>query len=258
MGVIKMDMVLQGNASKYTLEIAEHYLQLKFVNNIIISCWQNDDINSTNSRIHILKNEDVENPGSGNRNRQIKSSLEGLKQVTTEFSAKLRSDQKIRLTSMNLMYYFYLANSKKNLSFWNNELRPYNKICVAGIFRPFPFHPRDHIFWGNTLDLIDVFNIPYDTTLLSNTTYTEILRSEAYIAAHYYANFNPLILDFIKNKKDYLVDNAPKINEAFEINNKIITDVFMPFPKIDFEWPKYGMQNYHYDITETQFGEYWN
>ena len=55
----------------------------------------------------------------------------------------------------------------------------------------------------------------------------------------------------------YLVDNAPKIAEAFDINNKIITKVFQPFPKIEFEWPRQNLKQYYYDYTEKYYGEYW-
>jgi hypothetical protein len=253
----KIDLVLQGPANNYTLEIANHYLKLEFVNNIIISCWESDNVETNNNRIIIIKSVDVANPGSGNRNRHIKSSLEGLKIVNTEFSVKLRSDQKISLESMHLMYNFYEKNKERELMFYNDEQKPKNKICVAGIFKPFPFHPRDHIFWGNTEDLIDVFNIPYSPSTFGYEDYNKIVRSEAYIAAYYYAKFDETIQKFINNPQLYLVDNAPKISEAFEVNDKIITKVFQPFPKIDFEWPKHNLKEYHYDFTEKVFGEFW-
>ena len=94
----RMDLVLQGPSDSHSLEIAEHYLQLEFVNKIIISCWENDNIDTQNPRIQIIKNVDID-PGYINRNRQVKSSLEGLKRVTTRFSAKLRSDRRSHWTA---------------------------------------------------------------------------------------------------------------------------------------------------------------
>ena len=70
-----MDIVIQGPVYNYTLEFAEHYLQLEFVNNVIISCWKSDNIETNNPRIIVVKSDDVDNPGDVNRNRQIKSSL---------------------------------------------------------------------------------------------------------------------------------------------------------------------------------------
>ena len=252
----KIDLVLQGRCDNLTYEIAESYITLPFVNNVIISCWENDPDRTTNDRILIVKSKDIMNPGDVNRNRQIKTSLVGLNEVRTEFSAKLRSDQIISLDSMNMMFDFYERHKKQTLSF-SDGTRPNNKICVAGIFRNFPFHPRDHIFWGNTKDLIDVFNIPFDDTSL-NSDYTKYVRAEAYIAMHYYARFDQAVARMVKEPSKYLVDNAPLINEAFVKSNELGSLVFKPFPRIDFEWPKHGLKRYHYDYTSSVLGEYWS
>jgi len=254
-----MDLVLQGVIDQYAIEIAEHYSNLDFIDNIICSGWVSDpSVIIDNSRIKLIRSPLLQNPGIGNRNRQIVTSLEGLKQVNTEFTAKLRSDQKISLDSMKLMYDYYEKNKERKLQYWDDKNKPYNRICVAGIFKPIPFHPRDHMFWGNTKDLLEVFNIPLDPLVqLPHTDYEKTVRSEAYICQYYYAKFDNIIYNYIVNPHEYLVDNAPKIAEAFITSDKLITDVFLPFPKVDFEWPKYGMSNYHYHYTETVYGEYW-
>lgn len=252
----KMDLVLQGAFNEYTREIALHYLELDFVNNIIISCWENNLVPFIDNRVIIIKSKDLENPGVGNRNRQIKTSLEGLKAVQTTFGAKLRSDQKISLDSMNLMYDFYNLHQEKEITFYNKD-KPNNRICVAGIFRPFPFHPRDHIFWGNTQDLIDVFDIPYDNVSL-NDDYSKYTRAETYICMWYCAKFDPDIVKLVNDPTKFLVDNAPNINESLAKSNQILHKIFKPFPKIDLEWPKHGLRKYHYDLTASHFGEYWD
>lgn len=251
-----IDIIVQGTYNDYTGEIVRNYLNLDFVNRIIISCWENDIVNLTHDKICILQSKDVKYPGLTNRNRQIKSSYEGLKLATSEFSVKLRSDQKISLDSMKLMYNFYNNNKEQELCF-SNGLKPKNKICVAGIFKPFPFHPRDHIFWGNTQDLIDVFNIPYDNISI-NEDYTKYVRSEAYICMWYYARFDKDIERFINNPTNYLVDNAPLIKEALLKSDFLGPKIFKPFPRIDFAWPKHGLNSYHYNLTASQFGEYWD
>lgn len=254
---MKIDLILQGPFNDYAYEIATHYSQLDFINNIIMSCWDNDSTYTNSKQIKIVKSSDIFPSGIGNRNRQIKSSQAGLKEVSTEFSAKLRSDQKISLDSMKLMYNFYLTHQTRALTFHDNNLKPYNRVCVAGIFKPFPFHPRDHIFWGNTQDLIDVFDIPYDLSSTSDD-YNHNTRAEAYIASWYYAKFDPTINHYINNYKQYLVDNAPYLKEALAKSNDLGPKVFKPFPKIDFEWPKHGLANYHYDYTARVYGEYWD
>lgn len=255
----KIDLVLQGSFNHYSYEIAKHYLNLSFVNNIIISCWENDNIsNCDNDKIIFIQSEDINPPGIGNRNRQIKSSLAGIKSVSTEFCAKLRSDQKISLDSMYLMFNFYKKHKEREITFYDNYLKPNNRICVAGIFRPFPFHPRDHIFWGNTKDLIDVFDIPYDNNIDTNPNYSLYTRAEAYIASWYYAKFDNDIYNYINNPQKYLVDDCPNIKEALLKSEFLGAKVFKPFPRINFEWPKHGLHKYHYDYTEKILGEYWS
>ena len=38
----KLDIVLQGKLNDEVLNIANYYLELPFVNKIIISCWEDD------------------------------------------------------------------------------------------------------------------------------------------------------------------------------------------------------------------------
>lgn len=253
----KIDLVIQGIYTDYTMEIVNHYLNLDFVNKVIISCWEDNVVNSNSDRISVVKSKDIEYPGLANRNRQIKTSLEGLKTATTEFAVKLRSDQKISLDSMRLMYDFYNEHKEQRLPFADGT-KPKNRICVAGIFKPYPFHPRDHIFWGNAQDLIDVFDIPYDTVSLINEDYAKYTRAETYICSWYYARFDNEIVKYINEPTKYLVDKASNINEALEKSNYWGPQVFKPFPRINFEWPKYNLKNYHYDLTASQFGEYWD
>ena len=55
--------------SDYVLETANHYLELDFVNNIIISCWKGDDLPVIkNNRIKVVYNTEPKNPGTGQRN----------------------------------------------------------------------------------------------------------------------------------------------------------------------------------------------
>ena len=256
-----IDLILQGPANSYTLEIAHHYLNALFVNNIIVSCWNGNNIESNNNRIIVIKSDDLPERDLTNRNRQIKSSITGLKAASTEFSAKLRADQKISIDSLYMMNGFYQKHKDRKLSFITTQDKPYNQICVAGMFPGFPFHPRDHMFWGKTEDLIDLFSIPYDETIKnmpSDKHYDKFVRSETYIASRYVAKFDKDVQKYIENPKEYLVDGAPKINEALEKSKEITDKIFLPFPKIDFEWPKYKLTNYYYDFMAQAYGEYWS
>lgn len=253
-----MDIVLQGSANAYTLIVAKYYLNIHFVNNVIISCWTTDDIETDNPRIKIIKNTDVDNPGFQNRNRQIKSSLEGLKRVTTDFSVKIRSDQKIYIYDMYLLYNFYNEHKNRKIIQANDVMKPRNMIGILGIYPIFPFHPHDHIFWGNTQDLIELFDCPYCTsTPDGGEGFDSVMRAEAYIVIHYLAKFEPKIYNYIENKKTYLVDYSPKIDEALQTSDYIMDKVFQVFPRIDYEWPKNNPEHYSYELRKNNYGFYW-
>lgn len=165
---------------------------------------------------------------------------------------------------MKMMYDFYNLHKEQKLCFVDGS-KPKNKICVAGMFKHFPFHPRDHLFWGNTEDLINVFNIPYEQLsddeiliLTDESIYLKYLRTEIYICQFYYAKFDNDIIRFIKEPLKYLVDSASNISESFEKSYLIRELVFKSFPKIEVEWLKYGITKDNYDFGESIYGQYWN
>ena len=83
----KLDVVLQGQYTEFTEEIIENYSKLPFVNNIILSCWNEDNVHSKrnfSSGIILVSNQKPITFGDDNINLQIVSSLNGLKKVNTE------------------------------------------------------------------------------------------------------------------------------------------------------------------------------
>jgi hypothetical protein len=267
----KIDIVLQGQYNDYVDELTFHYLNLPFVNNIIISYWQGDNKHEiTHPRIKYVKSPLPNDYGTGNRNLQIVSSLAGLKAVETEFAIKMRNDQKFTFDSMMKMYSFYQENKERVISFEHDNSKPKNRICVAGNFTPFPFHPRDHVFFGNTEDLIDLFDIPLDTPSIQSKInikkeeldqyYDCYIRSESYIGSHYCSNFDTTIKKWLLTPEKYLYDNALNYNEAKSLSDKLTPQIFKSFPKegIDLEWPKYGWNTYPYKMQQDVFGEYWH
>ena len=265
-----IDIVLQGQYTDYTDEIAEHYLELPFVKNVIISCWVQDKDDREHSRIKYVRSKFPEVVGSGNRNLQIISSLAGLKSVTTRFSVKIRSDQKYSHESMTGMFHHYFKNKQRVIAFHDNETKPKNRIFVGGSFPEFPFHPKDHIMWGNTEDLIDVFSLPLEQHSIYTRAgiqqkdywkyYKYFIRTESYIGAFYCANFDERIRIFLLKPEDYLYDDAKCHNEAIGVSQWLTPKVFKSFPKElnQLEWPKYNWTEYPFQRQRDQFGERWD
>lgn len=247
----KVDLILQGPYDNYACEIAESYKQLPWVGQIIISCWNDDPETICGDKT--VRSLPLSNNGIGNRNAQIVTSRKGLLETRSDFCAKLRSDQKISLDSMNKMYAYMID-------------RP-DKICVAGFYRPFPFHPRDHMFWGLTHEVAELFDIPLDknTHHISNPPdswpnpgfYAAKTRAECYIVSQYLAKKNDHVKRMVENPQIFLYDFSPQWEDAKRLSDELMPKYFAPFPKIDFEWPKHNMTSYDYDGCARLYGEYW-
>jgi len=228
-------------------------LHLEWVNKIIVSHWEGEYENPAFEDVKYVTSLPVSNMGINNRNAQIITSHRGLQEVSTEFCAKLRSDQKISLDSMNMMYNFMLK-------------RP-NKICVAGFYRPFPFHPRDHMFWGKTCDVAEVFDIPLDKSthhVLSPHDswpnpgfFAANVRAECYIVSQYLAGKNSQVAQMVKNPQIFLCDFSPQWEDAKKLSDELMPKYFAPFPRIDFHWPKHNIYNYDYEGCARFYGEHW-
>ena len=268
----KIDIVLQGKYNDNVLLISEYYLELDFVNNIIVSCWEDDNVPSINNRnITVIKNKQPNNPGTGQRNLQIVSSLNGIKKTTTKYIVKIRNDQRYTHDSFIKMYDFYEKNKVKKASFYYDDKKPYNRICVSGNFSEFSFHPRDHLFWGHKEDLIDLFSLPLEYGKLTDKVkfiqpedyslyYDYFIRTETYIGAHYISNFNRMTNYYLLSPEKYLYDNSEMYHESKKLSDELTPKIFKSFPRtgIDLEWYKYGWKTYPYDIQRERFKERWD
>ena len=252
-----MEIVLQGGLYPNTFKTAEYYLQLDFVTRIIISTWENETINKiSNDKIILIKSRKPEN-GTGNMNLQIVSSYNGLLEVKEERSVKMRTDQMIYHESMYKIKNYVDTHLDIDVRYANNE-GPRGPIFILGMNKIYPFHPQDHIFWGYTSDLITLFNIPLMTPKnrrVGNDFKTE-LRCPIYLGANYFAKFEPKIFKFIDNYKEYLVDDAPKKEEAKKISEQLRDKIFKVLPRIKMFWEKYNWNYYPYDWYGSS-GEYY-
>jgi hypothetical protein len=267
----KIDIVLQGKYSEITDKVIDEYLKLPFVNDIIVSCWENDKTSVKNStRVKFIRNSYPETFGTDNRNLQIVSSFAGLREVKTQFSAKMRTDQIYSYGSMMKMYDFFMKNNSRESTYQFDSEKPLGKIFVAGIYPSLLFHPRDHIFWGYTEDLIALFDIPLEYNGLSDKIrvpkdrlakyYPFYTRTETYIGAHYASKFNEIVNVFLLEEHKYLHDNAPSWEDAYNFSKELMPKMFKSFPRsgIDLEWPTKDLTNYPYDEQKQYYNECWS
>lgn len=264
-----IDLVIQGKYTEYVEELIDHYKQLRYIDSVIISDFEDGIVPKKREYLIHVTVPRPDDEGTGNRNLQIATSYAGLKKVKTRYAIKLRSDQKYSLSCITKMYAYFLKNKERSLTFSSDNSKPKNSIITGGVFSPFPFHPRDHIFFGHKEDLIDLFNIPFDVPHFrkvyniwddnESLHYDKYIRTEAYIGSHYCSNFNDKIKDFLEKPELYLHDGAERRNEAMEISNQITHQIFKPVPSkiLELEWPKYGWTEYKVQSQRDIFGERW-
>ena len=245
----KMDLVLQGPYTDFTDEIIDSYLQLNFVDNIIVSCWENDKKDEYQSnRVSYVRNSEYPSySGVMNINLQLITSLAGVKASSSNLVGKMRSDQKFNHQGMLNMFDYFIGNKKKE------------KIFICGYYFSFLFHPRDHVFWGYREDMINLFDIPFEVNDLCQklgvnrnnaASYMHLLtRPETYIGAYYCSRFDDRVKKMVENQEQYLYDNAPNWQEAKIISKEAMKKAFKSFPRkgVDFIWPKNNIYCLPYD-----------
>lgn len=142
---------------------------------IILSTWPDQDLTGLDYDTLVISND----PGSNSRNytlkgeaqqynnnRQIVSSREGLKRVTTKYAMKLRSDNFLTGNGVVQLQQQYTKRSAKYVFF--NE-----RVVVSDVFTrkyakgyPVAFHVSDFFYFGRTEDVLALWNFPLFTDFL--------------------------------------------------------------------------------------------
>lgn len=253
--MIKLDIVLQGPCSSVTQEIISTYKDLEFVDNIIVSSYKNTICFEIPDYVQWVENDYVNPPGTGNRNLHINSSINGMNKVQNKYSVKMRTDQLISKDSMNMMYNYWVTND-------DPESRPVlanspkGRIYVLGLYTRYPYHPRDHLFWGFTEDIKKLVNIPFDLNPDQSDNYSQKVRAETWFGQFYYAMYDQSIYEHINNPFAFTVDGAIFHSIAMQKDWAIRDRLFKVFPRISMKWPKHGLEEYHYHVGR-ELSEYW-
>tara|TARA_Y100000310_G_scaffold170314_1_gene170455 strand:- start:295 stop:1065 length:771 start_codon:yes stop_codon:yes gene_type:complete len=252
----KIDIVIQGGIWHNTYTTALYYLTLPFINKVIISTWLDERDKCSaypkDERIEYVFSHPPEHDGGGNLNYQIISSSEGLKHSTTDVVIKARSDQTILLDDMEKLNIFY------------NRFHEDKEIFTLGMGTHFPYHPQDHFLWGKREDLINLFDLPFETAEATHDAHTDFatntLRGNIHLGVHYYARFSEIAKKHATDPKKYLLDAAPNRQEAFDEYDRIKSLGFKPFPRVTMQWHKYGtgyMYEGYAEQGEVYYDEEW-
>lgn len=234
------DIVLQGPIDEITGPTVDEYLNLPFVNKIIVSTWKDYEFEYDHPKVSIIKSEYPLVPGTSNKNLQIASTLAGLRECSSEYSIKMRADQKYNYDSMILLYDHFLKYGGLDGE----------KMFTAGIYPHLLYHPRDHVFWSTTSNLLKMFDIPLEYNSLADKIrlekfelfnyYEHFTRPETYLAAHYLSKFDDRIKMSLIYPEKNLYDNCENWQENYELSLELMPKHFEVFPAegIQMEWPK--------------------
>jgi hypothetical protein len=236
-----LTVVVQGPFEPYTNEVIKSYLDSGIAQEVIVSCWAENNTESfayaDDNRVKLLKNEMIPVPGTDNRNMQIVSSAAGIKLSTSKTTVKVRSDQVYTHESLILLDQYYKQT----------KILGDKKIFVAGIYPHLLFHPCDHIFWGQTEDVLQLFDIPIELNGLIDKIrvpknklheyYPFFVRTETYICSRYCAQLDNIINKYVLQPENYLYDKAKWWEEAQFYSR-------LSMPKLFKSFPRTGLQMY--------------
>lgn len=180
------------------------------------------------------------NSKPNNVNRQIVSTLNGLRTVKTKYALKMRTDFLMTGTG------FLSAFGK--FSQFEPEYRVFEErviVCMFGTRHPIapvynlPFHVGDFATFGLTSDLLNLYDIPLETDeeffwLQNHPELTGKMH-----AANRYNAEQHIIMNFLrKNGKHIPCEYATHVNEHIASeSNRFLINNFYPL-----SFPKYGIQ----------------
>lgn len=236
---------------------------------IILSTWKGQDTNNL-AVDRVIKNKDVGSttikynkkgkPHTVNVNRQITSSINGLKAVDTPYAVKLRSDNV--LNSKNILDYFdaFESHRETEYSLFNHRIVSSNyfaKEYTQGLL--IPFFISDFFQFGETADLINL----WDIELFSDYLFDEHLKGQLQhenLPFRQHHIEQKLWLKFINKKHNIeLLDKfgdklTRELSYKYLVNNVIILDseqLALEVPKRlqqqnGFPYENFTHQRWHY------------
>lgn len=196
---------------------------------IILSTWENSDTKGLQYD-ELIESKDFKEGGiqlySGkyvtimnNVNRQICSTINGLRHVETKYSLKLRSDSIIRHKGFVKVFMEAFDEYDERYKFFESRIVTLNIRNAKRNSRPFFFN--DWFQFGLTEDLVKLWDIQYDritdkeVSLDINKRYFVHLLPEQFIWTSLVKKYMSLDFDSQKSTDKHLI----KVSEATLVNN---------------------------------------
>jgi len=276
-------IVIQGPIAyddNYTVETFKLYRSIYPNVPIVVSTWKDEATNAfrkecKENSIVLLENEQPK-PIPGNMNLQLVSSLQGVKYVKENTSAKFvlktRTDQRINYFS----FLVYFKNLLETFPPKGDKL--HERIIFLGSFivKSFHFHPHDFISFGHVEDIFKLYDITLDDKLDKINYYIKhrkIIDSVPYPPNFDYDSVTEQSEKLRRLNKVKSRIYLPEIcltrtfyekyiapvdeNKIYEESWKFTSDylILIDFDTIHLDWPKYENMRYK---SESKYGVYNN
>ena len=160
-------IVIQGPIAKendFTLETVKYYGKIYPNVLVIVSTWENEDKQylkqfESEKNCKVVLNKPPTNPGTGNVNYQILSSLGGVKeaeQYEKKYVLKTRSD--MRITAVGVLEILQQYISEYAVADVLREKQK-QRLVFFNAFLFHPYHASDFFCFGTTQDIIDYYDV---------------------------------------------------------------------------------------------------
>lgn len=164
-------IILQGpirTENRFTIDTVLYYKQCYPGASVIVSTWKDCDKSAKEEAEKLgafwIENELPDNPGAGNINMQLTSSLAGIKkakELGCKYAMKTRTDQ--RIYANDVLEYF--RNLQEAFPSKNPEIVPERLIFISSrssSFRYLPFYLCDFVTFGEVDELIKLYSAKKD------------------------------------------------------------------------------------------------
>lgn len=161
--VVIQGPIYEGITCKTINNIKEKFPEAE----IIVSTWENSNLKELDTDdIIVITNKDpggypiYDNPQILNAsNRQIVSTLSGLKRASKKYALKIRTDMYFENTNF-LEYWGKFPKRLNEYKILKERVLLSTSFAPNPRREPKPYHPSDWFFFGLREDLLDIFNSP--------------------------------------------------------------------------------------------------
>tara|TARA_R100000908_G_C3753608_1_gene147962 strand:- start:1554 stop:2411 length:858 start_codon:yes stop_codon:yes gene_type:complete len=249
-----LDIIVQGGLWPFTNQTLYYYKSLPFVNNVILSTWEDEQyLDTIDWTGPIVLSKKPKKNGVGNMNLQILSTHAGLKESKAKYAMKTRTDWKVYDHYIDREFNDFLQRSANlpKIQFLDREgyARP---IFAGALAHNLPYHPNDVLMLGRTQDLQEFWNLSFTEEECDHSNewgnhhqqadkgldFTKTVRNPVWFGLNYAAKFSKVAKKHLENFSEYVLDNAPKYDEAMKEYEKIRNFLWQPMRKPDIWWVK--------------------